>query len=590
MLSTTLRVDSIADTLLQLYGREEVKKVLSPISVLDWAKTYRRIGGQPFSLDEYPCLEKIYEDKHPFKVIQKPAQVGVSEYLINLAVHAMDCGVSYYNLKKARLNVGYIFPTHSSLAEFAKERLLAGIFEESDYLGGIVRARETGKSKMSIRSSSVFYRIKESFFHLRGAWNPSVSLKSFPVDLLIIDELDECPDRAVALAEKRLRASDLRYRVYVSTPTYPGRGISYYYSLSDQHIWEIRCPNCGLWQEPDFFNNVFLREDDQFHPYSVWKSIAANNITDKEFVFACRACFFRLNKLAKGRWRAQNPGSYIRGYRIPGLVSPKVPLIELVRNSLLMRPAEIQEFWNSDLGLPFAPSGGSLNESVLSSCELKGIREFKDPNHVEYSVAGVDVGAKLHLTIESPRDDGRWETVYMAELDDFEELDLLFHQFKIRSLVVDAYPETREAKRLAERFRGLVWLGRYPNMTSLETAVFRDDNDERVPLVDIARTQAMDEVTVDIIQQKSCWPEGTRYQFADFYSQLCAPVKTKVESTRSDGSVIEKYSYVESGPDHWFHSRVYSYIARKRVAGWTPTEDADSLVGKDEVSIFGVEF
>ncbi|GAH27023.1 unnamed protein product, partial [marine sediment metagenome] len=52
----------------------------------------------------------------------------------------------------------------------------------------------------------------------------------------------EVSDRAVALATKRLNASDLRHKIYVSTPKFPGSGVNYYYGISDQHVWELEQP------------------------------------------------------------------------------------------------------------------------------------------------------------------------------------------------------------------------------------------------------------------------------------------------------------------------------------------------------------
>jgi len=587
-----INIDTVAkqiiDELKTSYSEEEIKEIIVPKGPLEWAEMHRNIGGQGFSLELYPCLKQIYNDHHEFKIVQKPAQVGVSEFLLNSALHAMDGGYRYYGLKRKKLNVGYIFPTTDAVQEFSKERIAAGILEENEYLGNLVKGQEMGRSGMRLHSTLQFYRVGKSILHMRGAQNPTVQLKSFPVDLLIVDELDEMSDRAVALAEKRLGASDLRYKIYASTPKYPGVGINYYYALSDQNIWELECPECGLWQEPDFFKNVYLVQEDELIAYDDWKAFGAPIVAKSHFVFACQRCQTEMDRIAEGRWTAKNPDSRIRGYRFPGLVSPKKPLLEYALNSCKTRPADIQEFWNSDLGLPYAPKGGSLSLSDLMRCEQKGITEFRKFYHTYWSTMGIDVGAKLHVKVSTINEQGLWEIVLLAELDEFEQLDEIIKRYKVGAIVVDAYPETREAKRLENKYKGKVWLARYPSAPQLETARFGQlQDDDPTFYVDISRTEAMDEVQTSIIEGKEAWPESVRHH-ESFYAMMQAPVKVKTTKVRKDGSQETRYVYQETGPDHWYHAFVYEYVARMKCGGWTMGEDM--VVNRPDMSPLSMEF
>ena len=579
----------LLDRLKTAYTEEEIQEFVSPRGPLDWATTYRNIGGLGFSLDLYPCLRQIYEDPHEFKVIQKPAQVGVSEYLLNIALHAMDGGYKYYKQKRKKLNVGYIFPTTQAVQEFSKERIAAGILEENEYLGELVKGQEVGRSGMRLHSTLHFYRIGKSILHMRGAQNPTVQLKSFPIDLLIIDEIDEVSDRAVALATKRLGASELRHKIYASTPKYPGVGVNYYFVLSDQHVWELECPSCGMWQEPDFFKNVYMVEEEGLISYDEWVQLGEAGVAKNKFLFVCQNCLAEMDRKAEGRWVAKNPESRIRGYRIPGLVSPKVPLHEYALNSCKMKPADIQEFWNSDLGLPYAPKGGSLSVADLMRCEQKGIDEFRKFYHVYWSVMGIDVGAKLHAKVSTINEQGLWETVLLAELDDFDEFDDIIKRYKVGAIVVDAYPETRAAKKFAEDYKGKVWLARYAPPTQIETAKFGFlKDDDPTPYVDIARTEAMDEVASSIIEGKEAWPELVRHQWPTFYSMMQAPVKVKKSNLRRDGSVEVRYVYQETGPDHFYHAFVYEWVARIKCGGWTMGEEM--VIDRPDESPLAVEF
>ena len=55
-----------------------------------WAEAYRRFDGKPMQLS--PQLRSLYQDNHRVIVIQKAAQVGISEYLVNLALWSADTG------------------------------------------------------------------------------------------------------------------------------------------------------------------------------------------------------------------------------------------------------------------------------------------------------------------------------------------------------------------------------------------------------------------------------------------------------------------------------------------------------------------
>src|SRR5581483_9409256 len=74
-----------------------------PDNLLYWAEAHRRIGGRPMSVP--PALHAIYQDQHPFLVVRKPSQVGLTEFDLNLALHSAD------TVYADRGNVLYLLPT-----------------------------------------------------------------------------------------------------------------------------------------------------------------------------------------------------------------------------------------------------------------------------------------------------------------------------------------------------------------------------------------------------------------------------------------------------------------------------------------------
>ena len=86
----------------------------NPHSLHDWARAYRFLSGRPMHL--IPALEEIYEETHPFVVIQKAAQVFVSEFLINTALWTADTG------QGSRGNAFYVMPTQTQMDDFSQAR------------------------------------------------------------------------------------------------------------------------------------------------------------------------------------------------------------------------------------------------------------------------------------------------------------------------------------------------------------------------------------------------------------------------------------------------------------------------------------
>src|SRR5713226_4600857 len=89
-----------------------------------------------------------------------------------------------------------------------------------------------------------FKQVGDSFLYLRGGYSEA-GLRSFPCDVLILDEYDQLDASAVSLARRRLNASLVRREIRISTPTIPGRGISAAYADSDQRIYQTKCSSCA---------------------------------------------------------------------------------------------------------------------------------------------------------------------------------------------------------------------------------------------------------------------------------------------------------------------------------------------------------
>jgi hypothetical protein len=540
----------------------------APLTVLDWAERYRNIDGQAFALDRFPPLQAIYEDEHPHMVIMKPAQRGVSEWAINATCFALEHGASRWAPDKDGLNVGYVFPTQDALRDFSKERL-SGLESEHTHLAGLFGGAGAFEG-------ITFKQVGRSYLYLRGGWSES-ALLSFSADLLVLDEFDRLDPKAIALARRRLNASEVKREIDISTPTLPGKGIHAMYLASDQRVYEQQCPDCQAWHAFDFFQDV--RIDEQ--PFDTWQFWAPEQLREAGACLVCPSCgyeFTKADRCAPGRWTAQaSDVRGIRGYHVPALAFPFVSLNALAVAAVSQEPSELEEFYRSDLGLPYQPGGGGVTVEMLQrlSAEL--------PNGMLPNVAwrsttmGIDVGSRFHFRITSIGPDG-WPYVRaMGAVRAWTDLDDLMARYQVTMGVIDALPELHTAMAWAQRYPGRVLRAYYPtNAAALRSELFRADEPKHE--VQINRTMAMDGLFAAISSRRERWPAAIT-QDPEVVTHLTAPVRV----VTTDGHGQLRASWVHTKPDHGFHSSVYDRIARAVLLSTGGREFAASIGGQRQV-------
>jgi hypothetical protein len=526
-----------------------------PLSPLAWAEACRRIDDRPFTIERFRPLREIYDEDHPFVVIMKPAQVGVSEMAITRAVHALDAGARYWQTDKSGLNVAYLFPTQAALSDFSKERF-SSLREESDYLGGLF----TDYDDVHFKQAGA------SYLYLRGAWSTK-ALKSFPADVLFLDEFDEMARAAVALASKRLRQSGVKRQWRFSTPTYPGVGIHAEYLKSDQRVWEVRCDSCGAWNELDFFRDV--RVDG--HPWEAWRDWGGERIGAADITVACPSCRGALDRFGEGRWTARRPEvTRIRGYHVPALCFPSVSLAELCVTAVSDDPNEVAEFYRSDLGLPYEPAGSRVTEAMLKQLSAPLDHGRLPAGPWTDVTMGVDVGARYHYRVSGTGPDKRRCVLVMGAVRSWDELDGLMEAHHVRAAVVDAMPELNGAEDWSRRHKGKVLRAFYKDLKGELFRLPAAEEKERHGLkverpkvlqkdtVLVDRTMAMDTVYNRIALAKEAWPAEV-HNAPEVVAHMTAPVRVVKEDEEGQA----RASWVHTKPDHLYHACVYDLIALK---------------------------
>lgn len=319
---------------LQRSARRELAR-RNPHSLLDWSLAHRMIGGVLMRLT--PALRDLYLDTHDYVVIQKAAQVYITEYLINCALWIAD------TLQGSNGTAFYITTTQAQANDFSQARVDRAI-GESEYLRARTAPPPPGRGG-PIRQG--LKKVGDGYVYFRGG--DARKLISVAADAVLLDEFDLMNEDVLSRAEQRLAASTLRWRRVASTPRYPEAGINGLFLQSDQRYYFLKCLACRGEQRLEWDHNV----------------------DPKRGIVVCRMkrCRKPLDLWAPGRWEATLPGNdRIHGYHLNRLYSPRANIRGLVYESEATTPAAMQEFQNSVLGETFVPPGGRLSSADLDAC------------------------------------------------------------------------------------------------------------------------------------------------------------------------------------------------------------------------------
>jgi hypothetical protein len=119
--------------------------------------------------------------------------------------------------------------------------------------------------------------------------------------------------------------------------------------------------------------------------------------------------------------------------------------------------------------------------------------------------------------------------------------------------VVDALPETRNARAFAERHKGKVFLNYYN-----QNQKGKYKWNEQDLTVQCNRTESLDASHNEIMSRQIILPR--QCEIVRLFAQQLHNVAKKLEEDEETGS--KRYVYVKLGSDHFRHSQSYEAMAR----------------------------
>ncbi len=357
-----------------------------------------------------------------------------------------------------------------------------------------------------------------------------VGLKSVPIDFTIFDELDEAPQNSIAMAMERMAHSEIKRVLKLSNPTLPDYGIDKAFQETDQRYWLLKCEKCGEYTcLEDTFPDCLLE-------------------INGKVIRACQKCKGELNP-SIGQWVAKHPAiTEKRGRHYSQLFSHFVDPAEILHQ--FRTTNNLTDFYNLKIGNAYVEATNRLSvQEVLALCGSEGIAsQNKGPCFM-----GVDQGKDLHVVIGKKHLQKAGNIIHLGVYKDWEELDGLMRNFNVSRCVVDALPETRNARAFAERHRGKVFLNYY----NIHQKGAYSWNEQTVT-VTCNRTESLDASHNEIMNGQLVLPRECEI-VQEFAKHLHNTAK-RLEEDEETGS--KRYIYVKLGPDHFRHALNYETTAR----------------------------
>jgi hypothetical protein len=256
----------------------------------------------------------------------------------------------------------------------------------------------------------------------------------------------------------------------------------------------------------------------------------------------------RRQAIRHGQWIPKHPGRRLRGYHLTQLLSLAASADRLLRewHESQHKPSALQVFYNSTLGVPYVADGARLDVRLVEEAMERGGQPMAATSRG--SVAGIDVGPTwLHVVIAEPRPE-MLHVLWVGKLHDWTQLTAWLRAFAVQCYVIDAMPETHQARQLLRQIPcGYLCYYSGPGRS------VHVDEAERV--IRVPRTESLDAMYARWRKRQVTLPRDVPAEFAQ---QVTALVRTL--RPVHDGQPVAEY-VAGAEADHYAHAMNYCELA-----------------------------
>lgn len=267
--------------------------------------------------------------------------------------------------------------------------------------------------------------------------------RSYPNDLLVIDETQDFDIEHIPVIRETLTASKWRLELFTGTPLSRDGTLEQLWEESSQCELVIKCTSCGFWNIPALEHHLVrmigpLRDD----------------ISERRPATVCAKCGVPINP-RQGKWVARHPDrhKFSAGYHVPQIIMPMhyanfSRWRELLDKQAGKGPTPLYRFINEVLGESYDESVAIITSKDLAAAAKLGENSIENALRrrpaYRYCALGVDWGgggrSGLSLT-----------TIAFAGLTASGNIEISFAE----RIVTETDPKS-EARRIVHIFRQLM--------------------------------------------------------------------------------------------------------------------------------------
>lgn len=521
----------------QKLGRKDLAK---------WIETNTYINGKNFSFAGHEYQKRILEEEAQEIIIRKSAQTGISEL-------SMRMSLGLVMIMPGSFRVGYTFPTATFASNYSKTRF-ASIINTSPLLRDSMSSDDIDSA-----DTKTFGVGKEIYFKGAATGNAAISTT---LDMLFHDELDFSDQEIIGDYHSRLIHSLYKWKVKLSTPTFPGGPIDEAFKASNRWWNMCRCHHCSHTFVPDYYDHVKIPGYDG-HLDEITKE-NLHTIRYRDAQMLCPACFRPVSLAPEHRiWVCENPDDdYIAtGFQVQPFDAPTiVTLTDLVIASTSY--ANKSKFKQFSLGKPAEDAESGLTEEDLNKA---GVDMIVSPFTTH--CMGIDLGLTCHFTIGCEGPDGKIGVVHRERvpLSRFRERYwALKAEYRVSIVVSDIQPYTDLIMSMSGEDANLYGAS-YVTRNGLElfdVKVKEEDPDAAllgVKQVHVNRNAMFDHILAEFRAGNVWVAKGADW---DTFKAHLQDMK-RASATLRNGEFTSHWQKSAKGNDHYHHSMLYLFVACK---------------------------
>lgn len=487
---------------------QQEKEYLVSKKITLWLKEYqiKNEQGEPVDFRNHLFQYDMFLDMSPKQVVQKTAQVGISQ---------MNILKTQYVARYKGMDVIYTLPTFDDVRQFVGGKV-------NRIIANNPIIQEWTKDKDSIDQK----RVGNNVIYYRGTWTEKAAMM-VTSDLNVYDEVDASKQDVIEQYSTRLQHSKYGWEWWFSHPSVEGSGVNKLFAISDQKHWFHKCSRCN--------NYLTLK----------WPE----NVDVERKIFICTNCKQELREedRRKGIWVRKYKNREISGYQVSSLFCPWISAARIIE---YYKDKSEEYFYNKVLGLPYIGKDTVVTEQTI----LKNCKEEKN-SKTKRIVIGCDTGLTQYYVVGN--EDGMF---FYGKSSGYEDVEKLLNHFKNSILVMDAKGDLTQPRELQKKYPGRVFLCEY--RLDRKTLQFVSWGKDREFGSVIADRNRMIQYVIEEFSKGEITLNGKQEEWEEYFDHW----RNIYREEEMDNLDLPRRIWKRRGADHWVHATVYWRVGMSKYA------------------------